>query len=68
MKRDITEKLVRRGEEERAFDREFWRHRSAQEKFDAAWQMVVDYYLLRGKDADELRLQRTVEKLKRRER
>ncbi len=65
-KRQITERLVKRGEAEKDFDREFWKKAGTDAKFDAAWEMVVESYLFKGKDVEELRLQRTVECLKRR--
>lgn len=55
-----TARLVPFGEADRSFDREFWRKVGPEGRFAAAWQMVVDAHLLRGKDASELRLQRSV--------
>ncbi|MBI5154029.1 hypothetical protein HZA57_02230 [Candidatus Poribacteria bacterium] len=64
--REITERLVKRGEAEKDFDREFWRKAGHEARFAAAWQMVIEAALFRGQDAGELRLQRTVECFKRR--
>ena len=64
--RKITARLVRRGEEEKEFDREFWRQAGHEARFAAAWQMVVESFVFQGRDVSELRLQRTVENLKRR--
>lgn len=66
--RQITGRLVKRGEAEKEFDREFWRRAGHEARFAAAWQMVVESYLFRGRDAGELRLQRSVENLQRRRR
>jgi hypothetical protein len=64
--RQVTGRLVTRGEEEKEFDREFWRTAGHEARFAAAWQMVVESFLMRGKDAGELRLQRDVETIRRR--
>jgi len=42
-KRTITARLVRQGEEEKDFDRAFWRDAGPEACLDAAWQMVVEY-------------------------
>ena len=67
-KRVIKEALVRRGEEEKKFDRAFWREAGHEARFEAMWQMVVDLDLIRGKEPGEHRLDRTVENLRRRRR
>jgi hypothetical protein len=65
-KRIIGERLTRQGETD-AFDRAFWRLAGDEAKWAAMAQMVYEAELLRGRDARESRLQRTVECLKRRE-
>ncbi len=45
----------------RAFDVEFWQAQGDEAIFKAAADLIRDYYLLRGEDADEFRIQRTVE-------
>ena len=47
--------------EGRQFDIQFWQSQGDSAIFEAALDMVRDYLLIRGKDADELRIQRTVE-------
>jgi hypothetical protein len=66
--RIVTERLGRRGEEERAFDRDFWRARTAEERFAAAWEMVHEAMLFRGGDAGQSGLQRSVQRVQRRRR
>lgn len=51
----------------RSFDIEFWQRLSSEQKMQAVWDLVVFDYELKGKNLDELRLQRTVENLQRRE-
>lgn len=49
----------------RSFDIEFWQKVSDEQKMKAVWDLVVFDYELKGKNLDELRLQRTVENLRR---
>ena len=65
--RIIMERMGPRGPEEQRFDREFWRRVGHEGRFAAAWQMVVEANLIRGRDAGESRLQRSVQTVKRRE-
>ncbi len=51
----------------RSFDIEFWQRLSDEQKIQAVWDLVVFDYELKGKNLDELRLQRTVENLRRSE-
>ncbi len=46
---------------DRSFDIRFWQNAGTKAILEAAWEMLQDHYLLRGKDASELQLQRTVE-------
>lgn len=45
----------------RSFDIRFWQSQGDRAIFEAAWEMLLDYFLIRGKDVNNLRLQRTVE-------
>jgi hypothetical protein len=51
----------------RSFDIEFWQRLTDEQRMQAVWDLVVFDYELKGKDLNELRLQRTVETLRRRE-
>jgi hypothetical protein len=51
----------------RSFDVEFWQRLTAEQRMQAVWDLVVFDYELKGKDVNELRLQRTVENLRARE-
>lgn len=57
----IVEKYQSMSDTDKSFDIQFWQNAGPEAIFEAAWEMLQDYYLLRGKDASELRLQRTVE-------
>lgn len=49
------------GDPDDHFDIAFWQAQGGEAIFDAAWQMAVDAYMLRTGDAQEPRLDRTVE-------
>ena len=49
-----------------AFDLEFWSRVGAEGRFAAAWEMTSEVHVLRGEDAGESRLQRSVLHLLRR--
>ena len=66
MKRIVMARLSRRGDEERAFDREFWRRVGHEGRFAAMWEMVEETELIRGGDGGQPRLQRSVQRLVRR--
>jgi hypothetical protein len=51
----------------RSFDIEFWQRLTDEQRMRAVWDLVVFDYELKGKNLDELRLQRTVENLRQRE-
>ena len=59
--RRIEEKYQRITDGRRSFDIRFWQSQGDRAIFEAASEMLRDYFLIRGKDADEFRLQRTVE-------
>jgi len=48
-------------DDKRSFDIRFWQSQGDNAIFEAVWEMLHDYFLIRGKNADELRLQRSVE-------
>ena len=57
----IEENYQRIVDDRRLFDIRFWQSQGDQAIFEAMTEMLKDYVLIRGKNADELRLQRTVE-------
>jgi hypothetical protein len=52
-------------EMDRAFDIAYWQRLGDTAIFNAAWELVVEYYKQQGISPDELRLQRTVENFQR---
>lgn len=51
----------------RSFDIEFWQQMTDEQKMKAVWDLVIFDYELKGRNMDELRLQRTIENLRRAE-
>lgn len=49
----------------RSFDIEFWQRLTDEQRMIAVWDLVVFDYEIKGKNLDELRLQRTVENFRR---
>ena len=62
----IMERLVRGHAPGREFDIEFWQALGPRRILEAAWDLVVMAASREGIDEDQLRLQRSVEKLERR--
>lgn len=63
----VMERLGRIEDLDRSFDIAYWQAQDATARMSAAWDLVVFYHRLKG-STDELRLQRSVESLQRRER
>lgn len=53
-------------EDDGAFDREFWSRQSPEQRFEAAWQCVLDWAAMKGVSESELRLQRSIVRVQRR--
>ena len=58
-------RLISWKENDRSFDIEFWQKAGTRARFEAAWDMVVQYELMKGKTVTQLRLNRSVAHLKR---
>jgi len=65
-KKVIMSKLVSLNKMDRSFDLEFWDKVGVQGRFQALWQMVLEAEAIKGKNADQSRLQRSVQNIKRR--
>ena len=59
--RVIEENYQRITDDRRSFDIHFWQSQGDRAIFEAVSEMLRDYFLIRGKHANEFRLQRTVE-------
>jgi hypothetical protein len=62
----IWERIVPLEKADRKFDIEFWQAQSSSMRFKVAFDMLRDYYRLKGKkiNAHTFRLQRTIENIK----
>jgi hypothetical protein len=64
--RVVMARVLRDGaKDDGAFDLEFWRRIGAEGIFSAAWEMVSEARAIRGQDAGESRLQRSVVRVER---
>ena len=63
--RFVMERKGRIEDLDRSFDVDYWRRLGPEAIFSAAWEMVIQAWKLKGRSADELRLQRTVERVER---
>jgi hypothetical protein len=59
--RSIEENYQRIADDRRLFDIRFWQSQGDRAIFEAVSDILHDYFLIRGKNANEFRLQRTVE-------
>jgi len=57
----IEENYQRITDDRRSFDIRFWQSQGDIAIFEAVTEMLNDYFLIRGKNADESRFQRTIE-------
>jgi hypothetical protein len=64
----VMERLVRRDQDDREFDIEFWQALGDAKIFAAAWDLVVTAAAMKGLREDQLELQRSVAAFKRRRR
>ncbi|MGD9161362.1 MAG: hypothetical protein PVG39_23310 [Desulfobacteraceae bacterium] len=48
-------------EDKRLFDIRFWQSQGDNAIFEAVMEMLNDYFIIRGQNADESRFQRTIE-------
>lgn len=62
-KRTCVEKLVN-FKEARFFDSRFWNRQSIQSRFAATWKAIDEFYKMRGINGHKLRLQRTIEAIR----
>ena len=65
-KREIKVWYGRLKDAERYPDVPYWQAQPDEKKFEAAWQMVIEAYAIKGEDVSELRLQRSIGGLQRR--
>ena len=61
----LMERRGRIEDMDRSFDIKYWQAQPESDRFAAAWELVVQAYMLKGRDGGQLRLQRSVERLQR---
>ena len=57
----VMERFGRLQDADRSFDVEYWQRQGDAAIFEAAWELAEFYHRAQGMDADELRLQRSLE-------
>jgi hypothetical protein len=65
MKPKILERRGKISDLDKTFDLQFWQAQTSQARFDAAWEMIVYAWRMKGNDVRQLRLQRSVETFQR---
>lgn len=65
MRTGIIERKGKLAELDRSFDLEFWQAQSPQARFEAAWDLVLHAWRVKGNDVRQLRLHRSVETFQR---
>ena len=65
MRHGFVERKGKLEELDRLFDLAFWQSESPQARFDAAWELVLHGWRVKGNDVRQLRLQRSVEAYRR---
>lgn len=68
MKTGFMERRGKISDLDRTFDLHFWQAQTPQARFDAAWEMIVHAWRVKGNDVRQLRLQRSVETFQRQQR
>jgi len=67
-KQDLNVWYGRIEDAEKYPDVRYWQAQSDEKKFEAAWQMVIEAYAIKGVDLRESRLQRSVASFQRKRR
>lgn len=49
---------------DRSFDLKFWQQLTSEQRATAVWELAVDAWQIKGNKPDELRLQRSIETLR----
>jgi hypothetical protein len=65
MRNETIERRGKLSELDRSFDVSFWQSRSANERFQATWELILHAWKVKRHDVRQLRLQRSVENFQR---
>ena len=63
MKKKIWARIVPLEKSNDDWDIKFWKRAGTLARFSATWQMINDFYKMRGKNGIKRRLQRTVQNI-----
>lgn len=61
MRTGFVERFGKLEDLDRSFDLTFWQAQPEEARFEAAWELVLLAWQVKGNDVGQLRLQRTVE-------
>jgi hypothetical protein len=61
MRSGFVERKGKLEELDRSFDLAFWQSQPPQARFEAAWELVLHTWRVKGNDVRQLRLQRSIE-------
>lgn len=59
----IAERIVKISQADDDWDIKFWQKAGVNARFSAAWEMLEEFYKIRGKSGIKFRLQRSVENI-----
>ena len=65
MRTGVMERRGKITDLDRSFDLQFWQAQTAQARFDAAWELILHAWRVKGNDVRQLRLQRSTETFQR---
>ena len=65
MRTGVMERRGKITDLDRSFDLQFWQAQTAQARFDAAWELILHAWRVKGNDVRQLRLQRSAETFQR---
>ena len=62
--RKVIERLILSEKVDNSLDVRFWQKAGVQARFSALWIMISEFYKIKGKNGNKLRLQRSVQNIK----
>ncbi len=65
MRSGFVERKAKLEELDRSFDLAFWQSQTSQARFEAAWELILHAWRVKGNDVRQLRLQRSIENFQR---
>jgi hypothetical protein len=68
MKTNIMERRGKIADLDRTFDLQYWQAQTSQARFEAAWEMIIYAWRMKGNDVRQLRLHRSIEAFQRQQR